>query len=372
MCHLGHSFFAFASCGAECPRRQTNWDVSNSDGGVRYLTGMVRSFVILTTLLCAGQAAAQTSLDDLDATWTLLIENDSITREDDNYTSGVNLGYVSGTRELDGFSQFLANKIVRPQGPAVARRGFMLTHAFYTPDNLRVAEFQPGEHPYAAFFTGEATWIVQQRHRVDRFSIETGFVGTSALGENLQKATHEITGDVDPQGWDTQVDDEILLNLHYNVQKRFLRDREIFGVPMDLIVGGVASAGNKYTGLGGSTTLRWGPGIDASLSLPRVRTALHGGPGFFTPRSDGGFGWYIFGGGDVRAVAHNIVLDDSFFREDDFTDVQSSVWVADFEIGAVAQRGKYQLALTLVARSPQFDEENETQTFGSVSLSRKF
>lgn len=356
----------------ERPGRDTIVVVSNWDGGVRFLTMMVRFFVVMAGTAWLSHAAAQPVLDDPDATWTLLIENDSITREDDNYTSGVNLGYVSGTKELSGFSQFLANQIVRPQGAAVARRGLMLTHAFYTPDNLRIAEFQPAEHPYAGFFTAETTWMVQQRHRIDRFSIEAGFVGTSALGEDLQKLTHEITRDVDPQGWDTQVDDEVLLNFHYNVQKRFPRDANFLGRPVDLIVGGVASAGNKYTGIGGSTTLRWGPGIDTSFALPRVRTAVNGGPSFFTPRADGGFGWYIFGGGDVRAVAHNIVLDDSFFREDDFIDVQSSVWVADFEVGAVVQRGKYQVALSLVARSPQFDEENETQTFGAVSFSRKF
>ncbi|MEM0928372.1 MAG: lipid A deacylase LpxR family protein [Pseudomonadota bacterium] len=336
------------------------------------MTVMVRSFVVMTALACFGTAAAQPNLDDPDATWTLLVENDSFTREDDNYTSGASIGYVSGTRELSGFSQFLSDTFVRPKGAAVTRRGFTLTHAFYTPDNLRPTEFQPGEHPYAGLFTAEATWMVQQRHRIDRFSVEFGFVGDSALAEDIQKATHDITGDVDPQGWDTQVDDEVLLNLHYNVQKRFLRSRAFLGVPVDLIVGGVASAGNKYTGIGGSTTLRWGPGIDSTFSTHRVRTALNGGSGFFTARNDGKFQWYLFGGGDVRAVAHNIVLDDSFFREDDFIDVQSSVWVADFEIGAVLQRGKYQGAVTVVARSPQFDEENETQTFAAISLSRKF
>jgi len=333
---------------------------------------MVRFFVVMTALACASTAAAQPVLDDPEATWTLLVENDSFTREDDNYTSGVNAGFVSGTRELSGFTQFLADTIVRPKGAAVARHGIMLTHAFYTPDNLRPIEFQPAEHPYAGLFTTEVTWIVQQRHRVDRFSVEIGLVGDSVLAEHVQRATHDITGDVDPQGWDTQVDDEPLLNLHYNVQKRFLRDHTFLGLPVDLIVGGVASAGNRYTGLGGSTTLRWGPGIGSTFSLPRVRTALHGGVGHFTPRHDGKFQWFIFGGGDVRAVAHNIVLDDSFFREDDFIDVKSSVWVADFEVGAVIQRGLYQGALSIVARSPQFDEENETQAFAALSLSRKF
>ena len=43
---------------------------------------MVRSFVVMTALACASTAAAQPILDDPDATWTLLVENDSFTRED--------------------------------------------------------------------------------------------------------------------------------------------------------------------------------------------------------------------------------------------------------------------------------------------------
>ncbi|MEM9809960.1 MAG: lipid A deacylase LpxR family protein [Pseudomonadota bacterium] len=328
-------------------------------------------FLILVAGWATGSTAlAQPVLDDPRATWTLLVENDSFTREDDNYTSGAQIGYVSGTKPLAGFSAFLANTLVRPQGDAVTRRGFTLTHAFYTPDNLRPAGPQPGEHPWAGVFTAETVWMVQQSRRLDRFSVEVGLIGPSALAEPIQKAVHSITGDVEPQGWNNQIDDEFLLNFHYNVQKRFLREASLFGKPFDMIISGVVSAGNKYTGLGGGSTLRWGPGVTSTFSTPRVRTAINGGPSFFTERMSPT--WHVYMGGDVRAVAHNIVLDDSFFRDENIADVSSEVIVSDFEIGAVVQIGKYQGAISATARSPQFEEESEIQAFAALSLSRKF
>ena len=321
-------------------------------------------------LASSGVASAQPNLQDDKATFTAIFENDSITREDDNYSNGTVFAITTGTKPLEGVSKFLADKLVfpRPKGEAVARRGYSVGHLLYTPDNIIASRNQPNDHPYAAIAYGDTSWLVQQERRLDIFTVELGLVGDSALGEEVQSIIHEITGDQEPQGWDNQIDDEILLNVHYDVQRKISGWRAL-GRSADLIGTASGSLGNRYTAAGFGGALRWGTGLDQAYGLPRVRPTGTSSA-FFTP--DTKQSWHLFMSGAVRAVAHSIVIDDSFFRDESNTSVNREVFVADFQVGGVFQRGQYQTALTLVARSPEFEENDAIDTYGAISVSRKF
>ncbi|MEE4212442.1 MAG: lipid A deacylase LpxR family protein [Parvularcula sp.] len=324
---------------------------------------------IAASFTLAGSAAAQPLIDDPRATWSLLVENDSITREDDAYSSAAVISYMSGTREPQGFSKFLADNLLFPRasGELKARRGYSAGHLLYTPDDISVAEPIPNDYPYAAVLYGDTSWALQQRNRLDIFTFEVGAVGPIALGEEVQSFIHSVTRNVDPQGWDNQIGNELLLNLHYDLQYK-MKNFEFAGKAADLVGTMNMSAGNRLTGLGGGAKVRWGSGLDQSFGPTRVRPGLTGSP-FFTPTSRGS--WHLFAGGDIRAVAHTIVLDNSFFR-DGGPQRNSKTFVFDFQVGGVVQRGPYQFSLTLVARSAEFEEDEERQNFGSIALSRKF
>jgi hypothetical protein len=334
---------------------------------MKFPFAFVSASLIAPALL--GTAAAQPLIEDDRATWSLLVENDSLTREDDNYSSAAVLSYMSGTKDLEGFSAWLAEHLVfpRPKGEAKRRRGYKAGHLIYTPDNIRASEPLPDQHPYAGIVFADTSWAIQQRDRLDVFTLEIGAVGPVALAQEIQEFTHNITRSTDPRGWDNQIGNEPLLNLHYDLQYR-IDSFELGGRNADVIGHMNVSAGNRLTHLSGGAQFRWGSGLDTGFGPPRVRPALTGSS-YFTPTDRGS--WYIFAGGDIRAVAHNMVLDNSFFR-DDGPQLSSRVFVADFQVGGTVQRGPYQAALTFVARSPEYEEDNKIQSFGSVTLARKF
>ena len=65
---------------------------------------------------------------------------------------------------------------------------------------------------------------------------------------------------------------------------------------------------------------------------PRIRPGLSGS-NFFLSDTDSGrdFGWYLFGGVEGRAVAHNLFLDGNTFAKS--LSVQKKTFVADFQGG---------------------------------------
>ena len=93
------------------------------------------------------------------------------------------------------------------------------------------------------------------------------------------------------------------------------------------------------------------------------------GAGYFTPRDN--FSWYVFVGIEGRAVAHNIFLDGSLFRDED-PSVSSNTFVSDLQAGLVVQVLQTQIAFTYVERAEEFEEQTDPQRFGAVSISRKF
>ncbi|MCQ8184843.1 lipid A deacylase LpxR family protein [Parvularcula maris] len=325
----------------------------------------------LAAALPAAAAAQEMVADDPRATWTIAVENDGYFGDDDNYTSGLRIGYLSGNRKSDAFGRFFARRLLRvdPASEGVKlRRGFALAQEIYTPEDLDTPEFLPDQHPYAGYLYGELTSLVERPNRVDLLSVQLGVVGPSALGQEGQDFVHNITGRELAQGWDNQIEDSVGLNLTYDRQRRFfhLGNRNAFG--LDCVGNLGLSGGTVKTAARIGGNLRFGENLGTSFGPPRVRPA-HAGSGFFVPQDKRS--WYIFAGGQVEAVAHNIFLDNSLFR-DSGPDVGSNTIVADFQAGTAIQLGRAQIAFTYILRTPEFEEQEGSQRFGAFSIAKRF
>jgi hypothetical protein len=332
--------------------------------------GIIRALAALAAALPAAAAAqSEVVAADARAVWTLAVENDGYFGDDDNYTSGLRLGYLSGNEDSDAFGHFFARRILGadPSSPDVRmRRGFAIAQQIYTPENLEASAFLPDQHPYAGYLYGELTSLVERPRRVDLLSVQFGVVGPSALGQEGQDFVHNITGRELSQGWDNQIEDALAINLAYDRQRRLLQLGERVG--FDLVGNVGVSAGTVMTAARMGANLRFGERLGTSFGPPRVRPA-HAGSGFFRPQ--GGRSWYVFAGGQVEAVAHNIVLENSLFREGG-PDVGSEVLVADFQAGTAIRLGRAQLAFTYILRTPEFEAQRGSQRFGAFSLSKRF
>ncbi|MGB3627177.1 MAG: lipid A deacylase LpxR family protein [Henriciella sp.] len=332
------------------------------------LRGLLVKFFLAVVI---GQASADQANDtpqDEKPTVTFVWENDSFANTDRNYTNGVRLSWLSGTRPTDGVSEFIAETVLGAKENAVRRRGFAVGHSIFTPSDIESTRLLPKQHPYAGWLYGEFSGVVEQADAVDTFSIQLGIVGPSAGGEWVQNEFHSIIGIDGANGWDNQLEDELGVVISYDKKLRRIAQFGSSGFGADVTPSIGASIGNINTHVRAGLTLRVGQNLENDYGPPRIRPSL-GGAGFFTPADN--FSWYVFLGAEGRAVAHNIFNDGSLLR-DDIVDLDRNLWVADYQGGLVVQLYHVQMALTLVERSREFSGQEEEQRFGAFSISRKF
>jgi len=314
-----------------------------------------------------AQAEPPPQTDDR-GTITFVWENDSFADSDQNYTNGVRFAWLSGTDEPEGLSRWIARNLLGAGDEAVIRRGIAMGHSIFTPNDTSTSAPLPDQHPYAAWLYGEYTALVEQRNEVDQFTVQLGIVGPSAGGEWVQNEFHSLIGAGDAQGWDNQIGDEVGIVISYDRRLRQLAQFGDGGFGMDVTPSLGVTVGNIHTNLHAGLTLRMGQDLDNDYGPPRVAPSL-AGAGYFTPRDN--FSWYVFVGIEGRAVAHNIFLDGSLFRDED-PSVSSNTFVSDLQAGLVVQVLQTQIAFTYVERAEEFEEQTDPQRFGAVSISRKF
>lgn len=331
--------------------------------------------VLLTASILAvpGTSAAQTleSTDDKSdrrGTWSFIWENDVFAGTDRNYTNGNRISYVSPP---DGPSEGLHGAISRTffdaEDDDEIRYGLAVGQSMFTPEDTEVAEPLPDQHPYAGWLYGEYSVFKRDDGGLTIGALQVGIVGPSAYAEEAQNNFHDIINTYEVRGWDNQLKDEIAFALLVERREQALLETGVLRLELDLIPHYGVSLGTLRTHAKAGATFRFGTDLRRDFGPPRVRPAV-GGSGFFEASKS--FSWYLFAGVEGRAVARNLFLDGNTFR--DSPSVDKEPFVVDVQAGLVMTFRTFQIAYTGVARSPQFESQNEPQAFGSVSLSVKF
>lgn len=150
--------------------------------------------------LTAETIATQPRGDDR-GTLSVVVENDVLAGKDRNYTNGVRISWLSGTRRAEGLTKDFLSSLAGAEDGVRVRRGFALGQSIFTPNNTEAEQLLPNQHPYAAWLYGEYSMLLQQQDVLDQLTIQAGIVGPSARGEWPQNEFHSLI-DTDPaNGW---------------------------------------------------------------------------------------------------------------------------------------------------------------------------
>jgi hypothetical protein len=331
-------------------------------------------FRFIAACAMSGLAGSGTALADEQAapdgrgTFSLVVENDVFGDTDQNYTNGLRLSYLTAFAPASGVSGFFARNILGTDPGDGVRQGFALGQSIFTPEDTELSQAPADQHPYAGWLYGEYALLVESENTVDQLYFQAGVVGPSAGGEWVQNRFHDLIGAGEAQGWDDQLDDEPGFVIGYDKKLRALAEIDSLGLGADLTPDVGVTVGNVLTQATLGLTMRVGTDLSSDYGPPRIRPSL-AGAGFF--RREHAFSTYFFAGVQGRAVGHNIFLDGNSF-DDDSPSVDKKYFVADLQAGVVVQIMDVQLAYTYVARTKEFDTQDERQQFGAVSLSFKF
>ena len=301
--------------------------------------------------------------------FTFNYENDLLGGSDRFYTSGLQIAARSPSRDLPGPLRWLDQRLDALGWPGQVRWGFGIGHQIYTPRDTLTPNPDPRDRPYAAFLYGALVLQRQEANALSTFELQAGVVGPSALGEFIQNNTHDLIRDYSANGWDRQLKDEPAVNLVFErVQRIGLGG--VAGNGLDILPSFGVSLGNVATHATAGATLRLGQGLDADFGPPRIRPALVGSA-FLDPPSDGArLGWYLFASAQGRAVARDIFLDGSTFR--DSPSVDRRLLVGDVAAGFVVHWRGLRFSYTQAWRSEEFYGQRGGQAYGSVGVTARF
>lgn len=330
---------------------------------VAYCSVLVASLWVSGTNTACGSESAQ------NGTLIFILENDLFYGKDQHYTNGARFAWTASPDKPPPDWAVQASQILPffPTTSGKIRHGYAFGQSMFVPSDIKLTDPPAGERPYAGWLYGSVGLGVETKNRLDQFWLSLGVVGPSSLAEQTQKFVHKVVGADDPKGWDTQLGDELGVNIAYQRSWRTFATTTWLGNRFDVTPHIGLALGNVFTYGNTGITLRYGPTLPRDYGPPRIQPSLPGSSDF-SPTS--GFNWYLFAGLDTRAVGRNIFLDGNTFK--DSRSVEKNIFVGDLQFGFVLDWPEFRISYTHVLRTREFESQKEPDNFGALSVSLKF
>lgn len=329
--------------------------------------GRLGAVIIGVAIILSCGAVAQTGADD--GIFSFQFENDIFGNTDQHFTHGTRLSWMSPENKVPSWVKDAASYVPLFDETASKRIVYSLGQSIITPDDLSQSALIVDDRPYAGWLYAGIGLVSVNGDRLDNLELDIGIIGPYSGAEDVQKTWHRWFGFQRPNGWGNQLETEPGLLLSYERKWRRWSRFNALGLDGDVTPHIGANLGNVLTQAAAGFTIRIGNDLARHYDYgpPRIRPSLPGSDYFTT---DGGFGWYVFFGGEGRGVLHNIFLDGNTFRSSHSVDKKN--FVGDVQGGVAVIIGRVRLAYTHVFRTKEFDGQDDTDQFGAFSISAIF
>lgn len=321
----------------------------------------------LAFLLCTAPAIAEERIiEDDKGIFGVVIENDSLSGTDRDYTNGIRFSWMSAEENMPQWTRTLAN-VLPLAGDGNKRISVAVGQSMFTPSHIGRRDPLPGDPPYAGWLYGSMGMVSDTGKRLDNVMLTLGVVGPLSLAEPTQKFVHDVIGSPHPEGWSHQLKNEPGVILTYERKWRGLYEFSPFGMGADITPHIGVNLGNVNTDAAVGATFRLGYDLPADYGPPRIRPSLPGSD-FFIPTKE--FGGYLFTTIGERAVARNIFLDGNTFH--DSPHVDKKTFVGSIQVGAAFTYGQTRVSLSQVFMSKEYDTQPRGAAFTALTLSLRF
>lgn len=182
-------------------------------------------------------------------THSFTVENDALASHDDGYyTNGFFYTYLD---EIEHPSYIDFMKDLKTDG------AISFTHLMFTPEYKKSTTAQLDDIPYAGYAKLNFLLYKSSKNYFHEFGFNIGLVGPSTLSEEFQSTFHNLIGQNEAKGWDTQLKDQFTSGISY--QFAYKTDSyNIGGLKLDWTNNIKIDAGNFYSGILASSTIRIG------------------------------------------------------------------------------------------------------------------
>lgn len=112
--------------------------------------------------------------------------------------------------------------------------------------------------------------IAETGRRLDQLELTPGVVGPASLAEQTQTFVHEVTGALEPRGWDTQLKNEPGVVLTYQRNWRGFVSETVSGFGFDATPHAAGAVGNVFTYANAGLMLRFGRRLPSGMRIARL------------------------------------------------------------------------------------------------------
>lgn len=302
-------------------------------------------FYFFIFLLSAAGLPAQTT-DSLRPSepggyFRLNYDNDVLSSTDRYYTQGIRLELSAPFLR----KALLSGALIPINKHASNYYGMALEQDGFTPRSIRHDTIYFGERPYAsvAFVSGFLVSVDNKQQQRLTTQLDLGVIGPAAKGEEEQKGIHYALNNIQPLGWEYQIDNDAVVNYTLNYEKGFLLKKHVEFIGM-----AEARAGTLYDdiSLGAAIRIGW---MQPYFENPGLSND-HG-----TNRK---FQCYVIVREKVKAVAYNATMQGGLFnRNSVYTLNKDEVTrvVGRADIGIVLAYKRVSIEYTKVHITPEFE-----------------
>ena len=307
--------------------------------------------------------------EDPTGIFTIQVENDAVSTlkgtSDQYYTSGLRLGYTSGTNAVPDALAGLGRAV---WGDGVQRISLDISQSIFTPRNTQINPPNPRDRPYAGYLTATFGLLHDSDNARSLLALTLGVVGPSALGRQVQNGFHDIIGDRENRGWSYQLKDEPAIEILADRTYR-LPIAQFYGIETDALPDLTAGVGTVRDYVQAGFNLRLGQGLNSDFGAPRIRPGLSGSDAYTPTRS---LAWYMFAGADGQAIARDVFLDGSTFRARG-PSVDKRAFLGEMQAGLGAMFYGVRVTYTQTWQTESFKgQKSGLFNFGSLALSARF
>ena len=303
--------------------------------------------------------------------WTAAIrwENDTVANNDRFYTNGA---AVSLAHTGESWANPVIDRLPWGQGRRTVT--YSLSQAMFTPEETERATPNPADRPYAGVLTFDLGLHVDRDNRYHGLKLVFGVVGPWAGAGETQREVHRLINTIIPQGWDSQLHNEPIINLAYEHRRKYrvLGRADGWAVEALPVVGFML--GNLLTQGHAGGQVRLGYKIPDDFGA----TLLRGMSGLPPPRqplpdtqsTDSTLGFYLYGAVRGNLVLHDITLDGNTFKDSPSVDKELFVPAAGVGVGVGNRR--FLAAFSYVFAGKEFKGQRSAAEFGTLTFSYFF
>lgn len=303
--------------------------------------------------------------------FTLTFENDVFVGEDDGFTNGLGLTWGRGPftsfspDNIPGVLHWLAKRTYVNRPNKVKGVAYHLGQFIQTPKDITIAEPQPDDIPWAGLLSLQTTLYAWDRNVSDQLSFTFGVVGPLALADEAQTLVHDIIGADEPQGWDNQIDNELVVSVSaVRNQKLYTRYGDKYG--FDVIGLGQAGAGTILSSIGGGLAARFGTNMRFSHATFDLLPDRQVNSLALAPSND----FYTYLGASATYVFNDVLLDGNTFEDSPSAPLENGQNL--ITAGLVAKYGRYAWVFQLSSFSSRTELSGDREKLGAFSFTVAF